>query len=172
MNHKYLAVAGSIDSAVAVFSRRHDGGLDFLDSYSLGQRSIPSFHRVYNPLPLKSTSPSFMTSYSTSGTTVPQIDLPALATSPFALQNVQGPVLLRHDSSSHISATDAVTMSIHGRQYLAVAQASNAGGGQVSVFHLQRHAQVFPTHLFSRTSYCRLVLSTGTRVRLRELTYH
>jgi len=150
VNEHLVVVAGSLDDGVVLFARdEHTGTVSFLDRWRVGQRSIPSFHAL-NSVPLASSSPRLVTwdksIHSARVAMPPPPPAPASGSeiqTSFVLLDGQGPVVLKR-SHTVLSATDAVSMSINGQNYVVLAEASHmdtSGAGGVSVFTLQ-HQQV------------------------------
>ena len=146
VNEHLVAVAGSHSNAVVVFARQLDGTIAFLDSSFVGLRSVPSFHHHFNPRPLTLSGPTHLTSLeSDSRSRDREYDSRSsfdstsqTAQSSFALGQRQGPVPIQRKSGEAVSANDAVTFTMYGLHYLAVANHDGLGGGAVSLFLLHR----------------------------------
>jgi hypothetical protein len=179
VNEHFVAVAGSHSNAVVLFARHNDGSITFLDQYSVGLRSIPSFHHRFNLQPLTLSGPTHVTS-SESKISVSSHSNPETVQTSFALDHGHGhgPVRLQRTSGDAVSASDAAAFSISGRHYLAVANQDGLGGGGVSVFLLHRQHLVYQFcqlhgRCITKTFLCRDVQQDkqGQDKQTRTLTF-
>jgi hypothetical protein len=141
VNEHLVAVAGSLDDAVIIFERHSNGSVSFMDRWYAGIRHIPSFHHVFNPLPIPSLFPSFKTALSESSSTSGFDDKGTPTESMnrvFALQPGASPVRLRTASAKGlVSANDALNLAVNGTLHLLVAESDPQGAGSVVVYQLK-----------------------------------
>ena len=143
VNEHLVAVAGSHSNAVVVFVRQLDGTIAFLDSSFVGLRSVPSFHHHFNPRSLTLSGPTHLTALESESESQGYSDSTSQTVqTSFALGQGQGPVRIQRKSGEAVSANDAVTFTMYGLHYLAVANHDGFGGGGVSLFLLHRQHPV------------------------------